>query len=263
MSVFCITQARLGSSRFPNKVLMPTEGIALLDYHMRRVQQSCLVDTHIVAIPDTQQDQKLESFCRGQGYSVFKGDELNVLSRFYQAAVAFGAQADDTIIRLTGDCPLICPQLIDEVVSSHLQKNAKGYSHLSLGYWARGLDIEVFSMATLQQTYMKASLPMEIEHVTYYIYTHPEQFTIMPIEGGNSRWAEYRLCVDESADFVLFETIVKALGDKWPTASGQYICELLDAKPHWIDINRDVAQKKPQGENAKQETDKMARTKSA
>lgn len=244
MSVICITQARLGSSRFPKKVLMEIKGVSLLEFHMRRVQQSKMVDKHIVAIPGSPQDQGLADYCVKQGYDLFQGDELNVLSRFYHAALANGVKQNDTIVRLTGDCPLICPRLIDDVVTQHLENNQSGYTHLSLSYWARGLDIEVFSMATLQRTFENASLPMELEHVTYYIYTHPEDFVVMPVEGGKPTWGAYRLCIDESDDFDLLEAIVERLGDDWPSASAHEICQLLDKNPQLTLINQTVMQKK-------------------
>jgi spore coat polysaccharide biosynthesis protein SpsF len=244
MSVICITQARLGSSRFPKKVLMEISGVSLLEFHMQRVKQSQLVDKHIVAIPGSSKDQPLADFCHQKGYDVFQGSEENVLSRFYHAALSYGVKQDDTIIRLTGDCPLICPRLIDDVVAKHKQSNKDGYTHLSLGYWARGLDIEVFSMATLQSTFENASLAMELEHVTYYIYTHPKDFTIMPVEGGKAAWSDYRLCVDESDDFELLAALVAILGDDWPSASAEDICTLLDLNPQLTLINQSVIQKK-------------------
>jgi spore coat polysaccharide biosynthesis protein SpsF len=252
LAVICITQARLGSVRLPQKVLMPLGNLNLLDTHMMRVKQSQTVDQHILAIPGTPDNQALASFCQKQGYTVFMGDENNVLSRYYHAALANGVKQNDTIIRLTGDCPLICPSLIDDVVKRHLTDNPNGYSHLNLAYWARGLDIELFSMALLQRTFEQASLPSEKEHVTYYMYTHPEQFNILSVDGGDSNsdpnehkhWSGYRVCVDELDDFRMLTGLINELGDNWLQSHAVDICRVLEANPDLANINQLVAQKK-------------------
>lgn len=243
MRVFCITQARMGSSRLPNKVMMPLGGQTLIDCHMQRVALSTCVDTHILATSNHVSDDRLASHALSANYTLFRGDEANVLQRFYAASEHFQAQAEDLIVRLTGDCPLICPRLIDQVIAQHLRQKDHAYSHLSLAYWARGLDVEVFSKAILDEAYHSASTAMDFEHVTYYIYNHPNMFNIHPVEGGNKHWAKHRICVDESPDFELVEAIIARLGYKWPQATGEDICRLLDDNPELTKINQGVRQR--------------------
>lgn len=252
MAVFCITQARLGSSRLPQKVLKTIDGKSLIQSHVERVQQSKRVNKHILAIPNSVDDQALADYCQTQSYAYYRGSENNVLERFYQAALEHGANDNDTIVRLTGDCPLICPQLIDKVVDSHISDNGKGYTHLNLANWARGLDVEVFSMANLRKAYELAKTADEQEHVTLCMYSNPTafgaDFTIMPVNGGNEAWQQYRICIDEQDDFLAVSALVNQLiqdGLDWQQASGQQICECLDKHPEIVSINRTIQQKKP------------------
>lgn len=249
MRVICITQARLGSTRLPEKVLKSVSGRSLIDYHCSRVADAELVDTHIVATTDTALDTTLVEHVKTLDITpvpqVFSGSEDNVLDRFYQAAIKAQASARDVIVRLTGDCPLICPQLIDKVVSEHIAYNPTGYTHLSLGYWPRGFYVEVFGMPILTDAWLNASSLQELEHVTFYMYSRPQSYRIMPVENGLTEYAQLRLCIDEPNDLRMFDTFMHTQGESLALMSGQEICQTLLEHPEIVQINQNIEQIQP------------------
>ncbi|WP_413736090.1 cytidylyltransferase domain-containing protein [Shewanella sp. BJSY2023SW005] len=242
MRVICITQARMNSGRLPGKVLTPIAGKPMLEYHVERVAQSTLIDTHIIATTEQESDQAIADYCRAKQLTCFRGDEQDVLKRFYQAAMSVGAKDDDLIIRLTGDCPLICPELIDQAVRKHQAGDAEQYTHISLAYYPRGFDVEVFSMANLKRAYHQAHCQAQREHVTLYLYSQPGA-KIVPIETGQTSWGAFRLCVDEIDDLRLVEQLIYLLGEDWLTAGPEKICNLLIEQPQLANINKHVAQR--------------------
>lgn len=242
MRSICITQARMGSSRLPGKVLTPINDRPMLEYHIRRVKQAAMVDTHIIATTTELIDQPIVDYCETNQQPYFCGDEHDVLSRFYHAALKAGATENDIIIRLTGDCPLICPSLIDEAIAQHHQGVPSQYTHISLAYYPRGFDVEVFSMASLTAAYRAATTQPQREHVTLYLYTKPDAL-VVPIESGHLTWGQFRLCVDEPDDLRLVEQLLSLLGDNWLNATPEEICTLLLNHPQLAQINTHVAQR--------------------
>jgi len=168
-----IVQARLGSSRFKNKILAPLANTTVLGYMLKRVCQSRTVDNIVVAIPE--KDISLPKIIKSYGIDVYKGSESNVLDRYYSAAIYYQA---DTIIRLTSDCPHVDPVLIDEMVSRYGNDNI---DYLGFGlnpFFPDGLGTEVFNYASLEYARKNANKPEEKEHVTWYIKTHPKLFKL-------------------------------------------------------------------------------------
>lgn len=246
MKVICITQARMGSARLPGKVLQLIHNRPMLEYHLMRVSQAKLVDAHIVATTNTQSDLPIVEYCKQSKQKYFCGDEQDVLSRFYLAAIEAGAAPDDLIVRLTGDCPLICAQLIDDAIIKHQQdgssKGSAQYTHVSLKYFPRGFDVEVFSMALLTDAYTHAKTAAEREHVTLYLYTN-QNATVVPLETGKPEWSLFRLCVDEVEDMQLVCEVIAHLGDNWLQASPAQICQLLVENEQLVKINKNVQQR--------------------
>jgi spore coat polysaccharide biosynthesis protein SpsF len=241
MRVICITHARMGSSRLPGKVLRIIHGKPMLEYHLLRVQQAKLVDEHVVATTVHDSDAPIVEYCKSQQQAFFCGDEQDVLSRFYMAALNVNAQPDDIIVRLTGDCPLISGELIDDVIRLHKQGTHGQYTHISLDYFPRGFDCEVFSMAMLTDAYNNANTPGQREHVTLYLYTQNHAL-VVPLITGKLSWSEFRLCVDEEDDMRLVEELIDRLGDKWLQASPNEICQLLLQDEQLANINKAVQQ---------------------
>ena len=253
MKVFCISQARLGSTRLPKKVLKTIKDKTLLHYQVERVKQAKLVDQYIIATTNKTIDNAIGHFCHQHQIKFFCGDENNVLSRFYHTALAFNATENDLIIRLTSDCPLVAPELIDQLIEQHIANKNIAISNIDIQSYPRGFDAEIFSMAALTQAFYQASTAFQQEHVTPYFYQHPQQYPCQSIsysEADNdsalltsSTPAELRLCVDEPADFELVKQLITQFPKNIIQASAHEIINFLTNTPQISQINQHVQQK--------------------
>lgn len=243
MKVVVIIQARTASTRLPKKVLMEIEGKSLLWHVIQRVKLSKHIDEIVLAIPNTKENDILEKFAKENSIFYYRGSEDDVLSRYYNAAKKFDAKL---IVRITSDCPLIDPHIIDMVINKH--KKAK-VDYTSIGIkrtFPRGVDVEVFNFLTLEKTFQKVREKYEREHVTAYIYTHPKIFKLQNIEAGqNLRHPELRLCVDTVEDLQLVKKIYQHLYKDQKIFYIEAVVNLLVSKyPELQKINKDIKQKK-------------------
>ncbi|WP_035100642.1 cytidylyltransferase domain-containing protein [Aneurinibacillus terranovensis] len=239
--IVAIIQARMTSTRLPGKVLKTVLGKPLLQYQLERLMKSSMLDDIVVATTINTTDQPIVDLCKRLNVKYFKGSEKHVLSRYYEAAQMFQAEI---VVRLTSDCPLIDPQVVDDVVNAFLQ-GAERYDYVSntlTRTYPRGLDVEVFSMAALSEAYKMASSPVEIEHVTPYIYLPPTHFRL-----GNIAYKEdksfYRWTVDTPEDFELIKNIIEYLYPIHSDFTMQDVFQLLKQHPEWLLINGHVLQK--------------------
>ncbi|MDE1145390.1 MAG: glycosyltransferase family protein [Azospirillaceae bacterium] len=243
--VVCITQARMGSTRLPGKVLLTVAGRPLLAHQVARLRRAALVDEVVVATSDGPADDAIASLCRRLGVACFRGSEHDVLDRFYRAAVAYNA---DVAVRVTGDCPLIDPGLIDQLLTLFLASDPPlDHAAVDIVHYPRGLDAEAISMPALQTAWREATAAFEREHVTPYIYRRPSRFRLgalpppagpAPVEMGPQRW-----CVDTVEDFQLVRRLLEALLPVTPDFTWTDCLALLRQHPDWALLNRDVAQK--------------------
>ena len=239
--VICITQARLGSTRLPGKVLMPIIGRPLLAWHLSRLGRAKAIDQVIVATTVLPQDDAIVELCRGLGIPVFRGSQEDVLERYLGAAARAGAA---TIVRVTSDCPLIDPGVVDELVAAyHARRPAIDYATLDRADFPRGLDAEVFSRAALEEAGLEARAPPEREHVTPYLYREGNGFRCFTLANG-AKAGHLRWCVDEPADFELVRRIIEALAPARPEFSWRDCLAVMAAHPDWAELNRLVVQKK-------------------
>lgn len=236
-----IVQARMGSTRLPGKILKKVLEKPLLAYQIERLQHVTFAAEMIVATTTNPLDQAVIDLCRLEKIPVFRGSEEDVLDRYFQAAKQFKA---DIIIRVSGDCPLIDPKIIDEVLAFYL-KNYPLYQYVSNTLertFPRGMDVEAFSFSALEKAAKDATRPEEREHVTPYIYRHPELFKLANVayspNESNHRWT-----VDTQEDFELISAILKALYPENPNFTMNTILELLKKHPDWININAHIKQK--------------------
>ncbi|MBL0511323.1 cytidylyltransferase domain-containing protein [Aeromonas media] len=228
-----ILQARTNSSRLPGKVLKPLLGVPMLARQIERLKRSTRLDQLVVATSDQREDEAIAVLCTQLGVPCFRGPLDDVLQRFHLAAQAFGPSQ---IVRLTGDCPLADPTLIDELIELHL---AGGYDYSSNGWepsYPDGLDAEILSTATLDQLAKCAQSPSEREHVTYYIRQHEDQFKIGKLARQPSL-AHLRWTVDEPADFTLVEQIYQRLYPSNPAFATDDILALLAREPALATLN--------------------------
>lgn len=204
--ILAILQARMSSTRLPKKVAMDANGIPMLAYEIKRILQSKRIDQLVVATSINPEDDTIEQIALKNEVACFRGDLNNVLDRFYQCAKKFQASH---IVRLTGDCPIIDPQVIDEVINLHLSSSADYTTNGIKRTFPDGLDTEVMSFQALQKAHANATLQSEFEHVTPYIYTHPEEFQIQhycnDIDYSHIRWT-----LDYPQDYILLREIIKS-----------------------------------------------------
>jgi glutamate-1-semialdehyde aminotransferase/spore coat polysaccharide biosynthesis protein SpsF (cytidylyltransferase family) len=166
MTTVAIIQARMGSTRLPGKVLADIAGKPMLARVVERTGQAATVDSVLVATSTNAGDDAIVQYCTARGIPCFRGDEQDVLDRFYQAARS--AQAD-TVVRITADCPLIDPKVIDQVVETLHREQADYASNVLRSTFPEGLDAEAFTFAALEQAWTEARKPSEREHVTPYL----------------------------------------------------------------------------------------------
>ncbi|HYD70512.1 glycosyltransferase family protein [Azospirillum sp.] len=235
--VLCVSQARMASTRLPGKVLMDAAGRPLLAHHLDRLRRCRRIDAVVLATSDGTIDDPVAALADSLGVTVFRGSEHDVLDRFAGAAALDRAEI---VVRVTADCPLIDPALVDAVVGFFLAQ-AVDYAHLDVSLFPRGLDTEVFTRAALIEAESHATDPAEREHVTPYLYRRPDRFRLASFrEGAPARHGGERWCVDEPADLELVRRLLAVLP---PGFGWQDVCKVLDDHPEWTAINRAVAQK--------------------
>jgi spore coat polysaccharide biosynthesis protein SpsF len=162
----CILQARMSSSRLPGKVLKQINNKPILKYEVDRVLKSKKIDKLVIATSINKEDDEIEKFANSIGVDCYRGDLNNVLKRYYECALKYNA---DTIIRITGDCPVIAPDVIDNIMDLFEKSKVDYISNTLERTFPDGLDVEVFSFTTLKKIYFKATDKDDLEHVTRYI----------------------------------------------------------------------------------------------
>lgn len=241
LRIILIVQARMGSTRLPGKIFKEILEKPLLAYELERLRKVKKANTIVIATTNKPIDNAVVDFCHMEQVPLFRGSEDDVLDRYYQAAKSFDA---DVVVRVTGDCPLIDPKIIDETIDFYL-KTYPNYDYVTNTLertYPRGLDVEVFSFDALKKAAQDATLPAEREHVTPYIYTHPDLFslgniTLTPNE-SHHRWT-----VDTEEDFLLISHILTALYPTNPDFHMHDVLNLLKQHPEWIRINANIKQK--------------------
>ena len=227
MKTVVILQARIGSTRLPGKVLLDLEGRPMLWHVVERIRRSRNVQQVVVATTTSKSDDVLEQFCRAQDIAFFRGNEPDVLDRYYQTAKAFAA---DTVVRITSDCPLIDPDVIDRVTGIFQQGGFDYVSNTIETTYPDGLDTEVFSFAALERAWREATKISEREHVTPYLRSSG-QFRVRNIEiDHGASLAELRWTVDEAHDLEFVRAIYKNFKTR-PVFGMSDILKLLAAKP--------------------------------
>lgn len=237
-----ILQARITSTRLSAKVFMQICNKPIIALVIERLKHCKKIDDIILAIPDTNKNDVLEEYARNIGCHYTRGSENDVLSRYYQTAKQF---AVTDIIRVTADCPLIDPRLVDFMVGYYLTKKVDYAAIDTDKYFPRGLDAEIFSFETLKKVNKEAHQSYEREHVTPYIYEHPELFKIKFLEAEkNLRRPELRLTIDTQEDFNLVNEIFKNLYSEDKIFLAEDVIDFLDSHPELLLINKEITQKK-------------------
>lgn len=203
MSVHAIIQARCGSTRFPDKVFADINGMPLIWHSVNRLKQAKKINKIIIATTVSPKDDKIEKWCKENGVDCFRGNEENVLNRYYCASEAFPS---DYIVRITADDPFKEPAVIDAVITKLIDE---GYDHVTDNLppsFPEGLDCEAFTKKALDQSEKDAETDFEREHVTQYIYHHPEIFKIGNVSCDRNL-SHLRWTIDKEADLEMVRAI--------------------------------------------------------
>lgn len=206
MDIGIIVQARMGSSRFPGKVLKEIIGKPLLWYLVQRLRCCQSISKIVIATSISRDDDAVEDFCKINGIDCFRGSENDVLDRYYQCALKYKIE---NIVRITGDCPLIDPDVADRVINFY--KENPGFDLVKTGpTYPEGFDTEVFSFKNLEIAYNDAKLKSEREHVTAFLWKHDKRFKIK-ILSLDKDYSFLRLTVDEAVDFGVVKDVIESL----------------------------------------------------
>ena len=237
MSVNAIIQARCGSTRFPNKVFALIDGKPLLWHVVNRLKYATKIDDIIVATTVSEKDDKIEEWCKENNVHCFRGSEENVLNRYYSASEAFPS---DYVVRITADDPFKEPKVIDAVITKLIEE---GYDHVTNNLppsFPEGLDCEAFKKSALDRSEKEAETAFEREHVTQYIYHHPEIFKIGNVSNPENL-SYLRWTVDKDVDF---EMVKAVYAHRNPANKGillmDEILDILKANPEIEKINSEV-----------------------
>lgn len=202
MKVVALVQARMGSTRLPNKVMKPIGDIPMIELLLSRLSRAQEVDQIVVATSVEERNQPLVEHVRKLGYACEQGSENDVLDRFVQAARAHQA---DVVVRITGDCPLVDPDLVDEAIRRFMTAGVDYFSNTNPPTYPDGLDIEVCAFKALEQANQETSKPFDHEHVTPYL-REPSRFKAAAMQHSQDLSA-MRWTVDEPADFAVIEKV--------------------------------------------------------
>jgi len=226
--IISVIQARMGSSRLPGKVMKEAAGIPLISHLLSRLKKSELIDVIVIATSDNIENKPMISYLESKGYEVFKGSEEDVLDRFYQALKNKKA---DVVVRITGDCPLIDYKAVDFVISEFKKRKV---DYLGCGKsFPEGYGSEVFTFKSLEQAWQRAVLRSEREHVTPYIWKHPEIFRVQKLDMAKD-YSHIRVTVDEPEDF----TVVKAIFENFYPKKGEDF--FLEDIADYLENHRDI-----------------------
>lgn len=230
-----IVQARINSTRLPAKVLLDLAGKPVLTHVIERLRRARKIDKIVVATTTASRDDPVADLSERLGVACYRGSELDVLNRYYRAAVQAGA---GTVVRITSDCPLIDPELVDQAIDLFNGWTPKLDYVVNEGY-PRGFDVEVVSFSALERAWRDDPDAATREHVTPFIVRQPTVFPAAVLQCPRPT-RPYRLTLDTLEDYHLIFNIARAFGGAPPGWEG--IVELLDGHPEWQKINAHVKQ---------------------
>lgn len=235
--ILAVLQARMSSSRLPGKVLKPILGVPMLQLQVERLQRAERIDQLIVATSVDSSDDAIEALCRVIGISCVRGSLDDVLDRFYVSALK---HIPSHVVRLTGDCPLTDPWLIDDLIKYHLEGGFDYSSNCLEPTYPDGLDAEIMKFHILEEAWRCAEDRAEREHVTLYIHSRPQLYNLGSYRHdqdlSNLRWT-----VDEEEDLDVVRGIYEGLYSKSKCFSTRDILDFLSQNPEFLRLNNHIA----------------------
>ena len=244
LKIVTVVQARTGSSRLPNKVMMPILGEPLLLKMLERVMAAETIGLLVVATSTNKEDDTIEELCKVNGINCFRGHPTDLLDRHYQVSKKYNA---DAVVKIPSDCPLIDPSIIDKVITFYLD-NVESFdyvSNLHPASYPDGNDVEIMKFSALEIAWQNCKKNFEREHTTPFIWENPDKFRI-----GNVNWNEgidysttHRWTIDYEEDYLFIKKIYEELYNKNRLFTLNDILDLLNEKTDIYHINSKYAGK--------------------
>jgi glutamate-1-semialdehyde 2,1-aminomutase len=234
LKTVAIVQARMGSTRFPNKVMRTICDTPMIGLLLDRLANSNLIDQIVLATSEDPRNDSLAKYVCKLGFSVYRGSEDDVLDRYYHAAKEAGA---DSVVRITGDCPLVDPAIVDKAIAKLKKEDVDYVSNTSQLTYPDGLDIEVFTFLALETAWKQAKAPQEREHVTPFI-RESGKFSLANLVHDTDH-SEERWTVDEPEDFEVIQKIFEHFHPR-RDFSWSEVLTLRKEQPKWFMANRHI-----------------------
>jgi spore coat polysaccharide biosynthesis protein SpsF len=236
MKVLAVLQARTTSRRLPQKVLLPLAGKPMLARQIERIRRARYIDELLVATSVDPSDDSLETLCEREAVACFRGSLDDVLDRFYRAAAT---RSPEHVVRLTGDCPLTDPAVIDQTIELYLQGGFDYASNALEPTFPDGLDVEVFRFACLEAAWRDAKSLAQREHVTLFIYQNPDRFRTGCYR-NKTNLAQLRWTVDEPQDYEFVKQVYEALYPANPHFTMHDVLRFSAQHPEASAVNRGI-----------------------
>ncbi len=241
MKIVATIEARMTSSRLSGKVLLPVLGKPMLQHLVERLRAVPSLNEIVLATTTNTTDDVLVAFAEEQCVRVFRGSEEDVMARVIGAAESVGA---DIVVEITGDCPVIDPDIVEQTIRMFRHHDADYVSNAHVRSYPDGMDTQVFLLDTLKRSAAMTDDPLDHEHVTLHIRNHPEIFRKIHLVAPPSLWwPDLGLTLDEEADYRLLTKIIETLAPVNPQFGCHDILALLRQHPDWVEINRSVVRK--------------------
>ncbi len=238
--VVAIVEARMTSSRLPGKHLLEAIGKPMLGHLVCRLKAVASIDEIVIATTTNTNDDILETFTQKEKVSVFRGSEDDVMGRVLDAAQFYDA---DVICEVTGDCPIIDPMLIEQVIQTY-KRNTAMYVNNGKGGLPAGMGAQVFTVAALKKSEQMTDEPLDREHVTLHIRNNPDLFPPLYLAALSCHhWPDLGVTLDEQLDYELLKRIIEHFGVENELFGCREVIELLREKSDWVAINESVRRK--------------------
>lgn len=236
MKIVAIIQARMGSTRLPGKTLKKLAGQPAIAHVFDRLSRAKNIDEIWLATTSNPEDDQLAIWAKQSKINCYRGQAEDVLDRYYQTAITAKAEV---IIRITGDCPLLDPEIVDQIITEFLKNDYDYISNSQPPSYPDGLDVEVFSATVLGKAWREASLKSEREHVTPYIWKNPKIFRIKNFLYSENL-SNFRWTLDTEEDLIFLNKILEAIKNNPPQSKYgnlKDILSIIKQHPDWININ--------------------------
>ena len=241
MKIVATIEARMTSSRLPGKPMMEGCGHPMLGHLVDRLKAVESIDIIVLATTTNQTDDAMAQYASSIGIEVFRGDEDDVMGRVVNAGKSVDA---DVIVEITGDCPIIDPEIIEQAIRSYRENTYEYVGNQHIRSYPDGMDVQVFALETLVKSEAMTNEPLDREHVTLHIRNNPQIFSHLNLVAPpEQHWPDLGLTLDEQSDFDLLKLIIENFYEKNPLFSCLDVVRFLRANPKLREINCEVTRK--------------------